>query len=105
MTMNTTLNVPLTRADLVERAAALRPLFAANAERTDRERKVPQENIDALADAGLLGLMQPVRLDGLETDFRTLLEVGREVGRACGSTCVSRRSRKRSCRARRARAK
>jgi alkylation response protein AidB-like acyl-CoA dehydrogenase len=84
--MNTVQQVPRTRADLVERAAALRPLLAANAERTDRERGVPQENIDALADAGLLALMQPARLDGLETDFRTLLEVGREVGRACGST-------------------
>lgn len=74
------------RADLVERAAALRPLFADNAELTDRERGVPAKNIDALADAGLLSLMQPARYGGLQTDFRTLLEVSREVGRACGST-------------------
>ena len=39
-----------------------------------------------MADAGLLSLMQPVRYGGLQTDFRTLLEVSREVGRACGST-------------------
>lgn len=36
------------RADLVERAAKLRPLLAGNADLTDRERRVPAENIDAL---------------------------------------------------------
>ncbi|RDD84018.1 acyl-CoA dehydrogenase family protein [Streptomyces parvulus] len=74
------------RAELVERAAALRPLIARNADATDRDRMVPAENIDALAQAGLLSLTQPARYGGLQTDFRTLLEVGREVGRACGST-------------------
>ncbi|HEY0812950.1 MAG TPA: acyl-CoA dehydrogenase family protein [Pseudonocardia sp.] len=74
------------RADLVERAAKLRPLLAADAEQTDRERGVPRENVAALGKAGLLALMQPARYGGLETDFRTLLEVSREVGRACGST-------------------
>ena len=74
------------RAELVERAAKLRPLLIGNAELSDRERGVPHENIDALADAGLFTLMQPARLGGLQTDFRTLLEVGREIGRSCGST-------------------
>ncbi|MDT9686792.1 acyl-CoA dehydrogenase family protein [Streptomyces sp. P9(2023)] len=74
------------RSDLVQRAAELRPLLAGNAEPTDRERGVPAENIAALAEAGLLSLMQPARYGGLQTDYRTLLEVGREVGRACGST-------------------
>ena len=74
------------RADLVARAAKVRPLLAGNADLTDRERRVPAENIAALGEAGLLSLMQPARYGGLQTDFRTLLEVSREVGRACGST-------------------
>ena len=74
------------RADLVKRAAALRPLLDGNAERTDRERGVPAESIAALGENGLLSLMQPTRYGGLQTDFRTLLEVSSEVGRACGST-------------------
>ncbi|WNV88960.1 acyl-CoA dehydrogenase family protein [Umezawaea sp. Da 62-37] len=74
------------RAELVERAAKLRPLLAGNADSTDRERGVPAENITALAEAGLLSLMRPARYGGGQTDFRTLLEVSREVGRACGST-------------------
>ncbi|WP_230991265.1 acyl-CoA dehydrogenase family protein [Streptomyces endocoffeicus] len=92
-TMTITLDVPRTtdaarklRADLVERAATLRPLLSRNADPTDRERGVPAENIDALAEAGLLALMRPARYGGLQTDHRTLLEVSREVGRACGST-------------------
>lgn len=74
------------RFDLVERTAKLRPALAGLADATDRERGVPAENIEALAEAGLLALMQPARYGGLQTDFRTLLEVSREVGRACGST-------------------
>ncbi|MFI5952847.1 acyl-CoA dehydrogenase family protein [Cryptosporangium sp. NPDC051539] len=91
--MTITLDAPHTtdavrklRADLVERAAALRPQLAAEADRTDRERAVPTSNIDALASAGLLGLLQPARYGGRQTDFRTIIEVSRELGRACGST-------------------
>ena len=74
------------RAELVERAVKLRSLLAGNADVADRERSVPRENIEALTESGLLALMRPVRHGGLQTDFRTLLEVGREVGRSCGST-------------------
>ncbi|WP_413105190.1 acyl-CoA dehydrogenase family protein [Streptomyces sp. Inha503] len=91
--MNMTTDVPRTtdaahqlRAELLERAAALRPLLSGNADSADRERAVPAENIGALAEAGLLSLMRPARYGGLETDHRTLLEVSREIGRACGST-------------------
>ncbi|MEK8174564.1 hypothetical protein NKH77_52730 [Streptomyces sp. M19] len=47
------------RADLVERATALRPLLDSNADVTDRERMVPAENIDALFQADLLSLARP----------------------------------------------
>ncbi|WP_225320831.1 acyl-CoA dehydrogenase family protein [Streptomyces luteolifulvus] len=92
-TMSITTHAPRTtdsaralRAELVERATALRPLVSGNAEGTDRARMVPAENIDALAQVGLFSLMQPARYGGLQTDFRTLLEVSRTVGYACGST-------------------
>lgn len=91
--MSITLDAPRTtdaarelRAELVERVVKLRPRLVGNAELTDRDRGVPRENIEAMADAGLFTLMQPARHGGLQTDFRTLLEVGREVGRSCGST-------------------
>ncbi|MDQ0779085.1 3-hydroxy-9,10-secoandrosta-1,3,5(10)-triene-9,17-dione monooxygenase [Streptomyces aurantiacus] len=74
------------RADLVGRAAKLLPRLAGQAERSDRERLVPAENMEALAEAGLLSILQPARYGGLQTDIRTCLEVSREVARACGST-------------------
>jgi 3-hydroxy-9,10-secoandrosta-1,3,5(10)-triene-9,17-dione monooxygenase len=74
------------RAKLVGRAAELVPLLTANADRTERDSRVAQENIAALEQAGLLSLTQPRRYGGLETDIRTLLEVSAELARGCGAT-------------------
>jgi alkylation response protein AidB-like acyl-CoA dehydrogenase len=74
------------RADLVERASKLVPLLAANAQRTEDERRVVDENIAAIQEAGLFSIMQPKRFGGLQVDFRTKLEVSRELAKGCGST-------------------
>jgi alkylation response protein AidB-like acyl-CoA dehydrogenase len=74
------------RKELVGRAAKLVPLLAENAEQTESDRRVVEENIAALDEAGLLSIMRPKRFGGLETDFRTKLEVSRELARGCGST-------------------
>ncbi|WP_279589143.1 acyl-CoA dehydrogenase family protein [Sphingobium vermicomposti] len=71
---------------ILERASALVPLLASNAERADAERTVPQENIDALAEAGLWGLTRPHSRGGYQTNIRTTVEVVRELARGCGST-------------------
>ena len=73
-------------ADLPARAAALLPLLRSNAQRADAERRVPEENIQALADAGLFRIATPRRLGGFEADFRTFLSVSSTLGQACGST-------------------
>ena len=75
-----------TRAVLVERARALHPLLSRNAAVTDGERRIPDENIDALAEAGLLSLGIPARFGGLQAPIRTQLEVSAALGEACGST-------------------
>ncbi|ALL79860.1 oxidoreductase (plasmid) [Pseudonocardia sp. EC080610-09] len=74
------------RADLVGRAAKLVPLLAGNAATTEADRRVVEENITALDEAGLLSIMRPTRFGGLQTDFRTKLEVSRELARGCAST-------------------
>ena len=74
------------REDLVSRAAKLRPLFAANAERNEQDRRIAQESIDALEEAGLLSITRPRRFGGFEVDTRTMIEVSREVARGDGST-------------------
>ena len=72
--------------DLPARAAALLDLLRSNAQRADAERRVPEENIQALADAGLFRIAAPRRLGGFEADFRTFLSVSATLGQACGST-------------------
>jgi alkylation response protein AidB-like acyl-CoA dehydrogenase len=78
-------SVPTT-PELVERAAVLRPLLEANAEETERLRRVAEANIRAVREAGLGRILTPTRFGGLETDFRTMLAVMAELGKGCGST-------------------
>ncbi|MER6346594.1 acyl-CoA dehydrogenase family protein [Streptomyces sp. NPDC001595] len=69
-----------------ERAAALVPLLRENAARTERDRKVAEENIAALTEAGLFRMTVPRRLGGEEVNLRTFVEVSSELARGCGST-------------------
>ncbi len=76
----------VSREELKKSAAALVPLLQQNAARTEADRKVAEENIVALADAGLFRLAVPRRFGGHQTDVRTFLEVTSELARGCGST-------------------
>ncbi|MFE2998756.1 acyl-CoA dehydrogenase family protein [Nocardia sp. NPDC059246] len=75
-----------TRAELVARATALVPLLREDAAEADQERRLTQRVVDAITEAGLLQLMTPRRLGGLETDLSTVLEVVGELGRGDMST-------------------
>jgi 3-hydroxy-9,10-secoandrosta-1,3,5(10)-triene-9,17-dione monooxygenase len=74
------------RAELVGRAREVASVLVGNAERTERDRRVAEENIVAIRQAGLSRLLVPRRFGGLEADFRTQLEVTRELAKGCGST-------------------
>jgi alkylation response protein AidB-like acyl-CoA dehydrogenase len=73
-------------AELVRRAAKLRPLLEQNAEQTDSLRRLPDANVAALKEAGVCRLMVPKRFGGHQTSVRTYIEVMAELGRGCGST-------------------
>ena len=76
-----------TAADqLLSRAAGLRPLLEANATRTENDRRVPEENIQALTDEGLFNLLTPTRWGGPGTSVRTYVDVIAELGKSCTST-------------------
>jgi alkylation response protein AidB-like acyl-CoA dehydrogenase len=75
----------MTSEKLLARALDLRPLLAANAAQSESDRRVPDESINALTEAGLFGLATPRRYGGSETDLRTLLDVGAAVGEADGA--------------------
>lgn len=71
---------------LLERIAAIRPILEKNAAQTESDRRVVDENIEALKDAGAFKIMVPARYGGWQADIRTKLEVSREVAKGCGST-------------------
>lgn len=72
--------------ELVARAAALRPLLAEHADRTESDRRVAPEVMDALEDAGLFEVIVPKRVGGLGATMATQLAVAAELGHGCAST-------------------
>ncbi len=73
-------------ATLLDRARHMRPLLQERAAETDALRRLPDEVVAALKEAGLCRLMVPRRLGGYETSIRTYMETIAELGRGCGST-------------------
>lgn len=80
------LPMPALREALVGRARELRPLLDRNAAAGEANRRVAEENIEAVRAAGLFKIMVPRRFGGLETDIRTKLDVSRELARGDGAT-------------------
>ena len=74
------------RADALARARDLAPSIRARAERTEQDRRVPDETIAELLDAGLFQVLTPKILGGSEIGFAALVEVTVELASACGST-------------------
>ena len=77
---------PVEAEELIRRATELQPLLARNAARCEADRRVPEENIEAIREAGLFKIMVPRRLGGYETTIKTKLEVSAALAEGCGST-------------------
>lgn len=74
-----------TREQLVQRASELVPLLKKNAAWSEENRRIHQESIEAMADAGIFRLRAPARYGGYESDTQTLVDVAAELGRGDGS--------------------
>jgi alkylation response protein AidB-like acyl-CoA dehydrogenase len=74
------------RNEIVERIRALHPLLEKNAAQGEAERRVVEESISALTEAGAFRIAVPRRYGGYETSMRTMLEVSAAVGEADGGT-------------------
>lgn len=74
------------RADAIAVVRGLLPRIRARARQVDADRRVPDETIRELLDAGLFGVLTPKSLDGSEVGLAALLEVTVEIASACGST-------------------
>jgi 3-hydroxy-9,10-secoandrosta-1,3,5(10)-triene-9,17-dione monooxygenase len=73
-------------AALIEAARALAPRFAERAARCEAERRVPEENIRALIEAGLFDVVKPRRYGGHQLGWDVFNETVLPVAAACGST-------------------
>ncbi len=80
------------RADsvLVGAARDLAPRVAAAGDAIERDRRLPADLVDALADAGLFRMLVPASVGGAETDVITFIRVLEELAKADASTawCV-----------------
>ncbi len=75
-----------TREQIVRRASELVPALRKNAGWAEENRRIHEDSIEALADAGIFKLRTPKRYGGYEADTSTLVDVASELGRADGST-------------------
>ncbi|MDV3128820.1 acyl-CoA dehydrogenase family protein [Mycobacterium sp. 21AC1] len=69
---------------VLERIRDLAPLIRQHAADGERARRVPEEVITALKQAGAFGIAVPHRYGGTETDLRTMLDVSAAVAEADG---------------------
>ena len=70
----------------LDRIRALAPRFAERAAEWDRARQYPWENVEALAEAGLMGMTIPERDGGDAARLIDVVEVVEEAARACTLT-------------------
>ncbi|AWL90763.1 acyl-CoA dehydrogenase family protein [Streptomyces globisporus] len=73
------------RTELVERASKLRPLLQSHAAWTEENRRLHEESVEAMAEAGIFRMRVPARYGGFESDARTLVDVAAELARGDGS--------------------
>jgi alkylation response protein AidB-like acyl-CoA dehydrogenase len=72
--------------ELVSRATELRPLLEKHAAQSEADRRLVEENMRALDDAGLLEIMLPRRFGGQGASMATMLRASAELAKGCPST-------------------
>lgn len=73
-------------SELLSRAAALVPQIRGRALQVDANRRVADETIAELLDAGILQMLAPRRFGGSQADLVTFLDAGITISTGCGST-------------------
>jgi len=85
-TMDAFFGAPGPDQDIVAKAEALQPLIREYAQQGEENRRVSEEVITAMRDAGLLHVSIPRRWGGLGGNFRTFIDTVAAVGQADGAT-------------------
>ena len=76
----------ISHAEAIERAKTIAPVAKRNAVAAEELRRMPEENIQAILDSGLMPLMRPKKFGGYQADWMTSIDCVSEVARFCGST-------------------
>lgn len=79
-------NTPFGSTALVARAASLFDTLRANAAEAEATRRLPEQNVNVIKDAGLFRITVPRRFGGGACTVRTQLEISSELARACGAS-------------------
>jgi alkylation response protein AidB-like acyl-CoA dehydrogenase len=77
-----------TPPDLETAVRAFGAEFKARAAATEKNARVPAENVEALRRIGFFKLVQPQAFVGYEADFEHLVDLTIEIGRSC-ATAIS----------------
>jgi 3-hydroxy-9,10-secoandrosta-1,3,5(10)-triene-9,17-dione monooxygenase len=72
--------------EAIERARTIVPVAMRNARVAEDQRRMPEENMRAILESGLMPLMRPKMFGGYEGDWMTQIDCVSEVARFCGST-------------------
>lgn len=73
-------------ASLIAAARAIAPGLRGRAAETDALRRLPDENVAEMKQAGLFRVIQPGRFGGWQMDFHAHLDVVEEISAGCGSS-------------------
>jgi 3-hydroxy-9,10-secoandrosta-1,3,5(10)-triene-9,17-dione monooxygenase len=75
----------VSKQEIIERARALAPKFAARAAAAEETRRLPAESAKDMLDAGFARILLPTRIGGYGLGFDTWFEVMRELSKADAS--------------------
>src|ERR1700736_3957127 len=73
---------------LAENEKLAKELLAPHADETDRARRFPRENLQALGRSGLLGLVVPLEYGGADAGIPEMAPILERMGQACASTAM-----------------
>jgi alkylation response protein AidB-like acyl-CoA dehydrogenase len=74
------------RPQLIESADKIQLIARESAARTETDRRVPQELVEQIREAGLYRVLQPSAYGGYEAGFDVLIDLVSRIGRGDGST-------------------
>lgn len=80
------LNAEVTAELLIQRARDMIPYLAANAAKAETDRKVPEETVRKMQEAGFFRVLQPKRWGGYQMDPQVFFEIQLALAEGCMST-------------------